>query len=387
MQEVFLNTISQKTQSDCTESSRRVYIVQPALPAYRFEFFSRLNQCLDNSLTVIHSENRDLRTISSRSSRFEWEHQIPAIKNVLGLFEWQPGVMNLDLGQCQCVVVSGNPRALSTIFLVLKARMKGVKTVWWGQYWSTTTNPISHISRLLISKFADELLFYTDAEISEYRSNILGKFDSRPLSALNNGLDLEKIARFRSVYKPSERTKSILFISRLTAKCQLDDLFVALSLLALDDVSIDVVGDGDEKASFQATAQALGLEFRVRWHGAITDEAEIARIANNCLLFVYPGSVGLSLIHAMSYGLPAIIHDDRWRQGPEFAAFSEGSTGLSFKMNDIDSLAAKIEALVREPRRLAEMSAESLKVVQDRFNLQGMVARMTATIQGTSTHD
>ena len=72
----------------------------------------------------------------------------------------------------------------------------------------------------------------------------------------------------------------------------------------------------------------------------MAEEPDIAQIANRCRLFVYPGGVGLSLIHAMAYGLPSIIHDDRWRHMPEIAAFQDGRTGRTFEREDPGSLAS-----------------------------------------------
>ena len=36
-------------------------------------------------------------------------------------------------------------------------------------------------------------------------------------------------------------------------------------------------------------------------------------------IFVYPGEVGLSLIHAMAYGLPCLVHSDRLKHMPEIS--------------------------------------------------------------------
>ena len=60
-------------------------------------------------------------------------------------------------------------------------------------------------------------------------------------------------------------------------------------------------------------------------------------------LFIYPGSVGLSLIHAYNYGLPSIIFSDMRYHMPESAAFKEGFNGISYKKDSATSLARSID--------------------------------------------
>ena len=62
----------------------------------------------------------------------------------------------------------------------------------------------------------------------------------------------------------------------------------------------------------------------------------------NSDIFVYPGGAGLSLLHAMSFGLPVITTDDLASQGPEFELLIPGITGDVYKNNSFEDLADKI---------------------------------------------
>ena len=66
----------------------------------------------------------------------------------------------------------------------------------------------------------------------------------------------------------------------------------------------------------------------------LSNEEEISKLYNFCRCFVYPGEVGLSIIHAMSYGLPAIIHNNINHHNPEHAAFTNEVNGLVFDENN-----------------------------------------------------
>ncbi|MCH7658927.1 MAG: glycosyltransferase, partial [Bacteroidetes bacterium] len=59
-------------------------------------------------------------------------------------------------------------------------------------------------------------------------------------------------------------------------------------------------------------------------------------------VFVYPGGIGLSILHAMSFGLPVITTDDLTSQFPEFELLLPGINGDVYKDNSAEDLADKI---------------------------------------------
>lgn len=104
------------------------------------------------------------------------------------------------------------------------------------------------------------------------------------------------------------------------------------------------IGGGAEKEKLQAQADRLGLSQRVRFYGPSYGERELSTLIYNADLCVSPGNVGLTAIHAFSYGCPVITHGSFENQMPEFEAISEGRTGGFFKEGDADSLAAAVDS-------------------------------------------
>ena len=94
--------------------------------------------------------------------------------------------------------------------------------------------------------------------------------------------------------------------------------------------------------------------------------------------------MGLSLIHAMAYGLPAIVHNDRRTQMPEFAAFSEGVNGWSFRRGDAAHLASVIGSALRTTDALDLASSHASATVERSFNTRQMVENMSALISQLS---
>jgi glycosyltransferase involved in cell wall biosynthesis len=299
-----------------------------------------------------------------------------------GIF-WQTGALSIRIAHGDVVVVNGAPRCLSNIALLLKARLQGASTIWWGHYWSSTSRAWRAALRMPLIRLADAVLFYTDREVEEYRA--AGRGVSKVVTALNNGIETEEIERLRESYDPVSRPRDLLFIGRLTHKAELGLLLEALALPACKGVSLDVIGGGNEEAKLHRRCNELGLADRVNWRGGMTNERRIAEIANSCKAFAYPGAVGLSLVHGFAYGLPAIVHNDRWTHMPEIAALRAGENGETFVAGSAASLSETIRTVLDEPQRLIRMSAAATDTTTRSFNAADMVDRFLSVIEEVSS--
>ena len=356
----------------------KVIVLQPTVPGYRLGFFRRLHHRFGPAFTVYASERGS--GISAHDGAAEvWEHRLGAIVTLLPGLHWQRGVLSIPFSKADVIVVSGNPRYLSTLALLLKARWTGARTIWWGHYWSSTSSPARARLRLLLTRVADAVLFYTDNEVSEYLASRGDR--GRRIAALNNGLEIEPIERLRADYRAADRPRRLLFVGRLTRKTEFQLLLESLARPECSGVHLDVIGPADGSAGLRRLAASLGIGERVTWHGGISDEAKIAEIANRCRLFFYPGSVGLSLIHGLAYGLPAVVHDDRWSHMPEVAAFRDGTNGLAFRKGDAGSAASVVSRLVDDVTLLNAFSRAATATVTTSFNASDMAARFIRLIE------
>lgn len=355
----------------------KIIILQPALPQYRFDFFQRLYAHYGDGLRVYYSPI-DMGALTAARELDAWECPIGPMLNPMRGVELQVGALSIPVSKDDLLVVCGAPRNLSTLLVLAKARMKGAQTIWWGQYWSATSELHRHRLRMKLSRFADALLFYTDAEVARYNAD--GWTHSGPVGALNNGIDLTQVCRLRTTYDLAERGRNLLFIGRLTEKAQLGVMVSALADPALADCHLHVIGDGSQEVVLRAQALSMGVADQITWHGGTTDEEYIAKVANLCAAFVYPGQVGLSLIHAMAYGLPSVVHGDRLRHMPEIAAFVEGETGDSFEPGSDAALARVVAGLLSDRERLHGMAISSTATVEQNFTTEAMARRFVAFV-------
>lgn len=356
-------------------SCPRVIFCQPALPAYRIDFFDRLANRLGSRFALYYSPT-DMGVLTQDREIFSWERPVGAIRPLLrGVVEWQPGALSIPMKRGDTLIVCGGPRTLSTLALLLKARWRRVNTIWFGHYWSSTSTGYLFRLRIALMRLVDAILFYTDQEVDEYRAGF-GRHDKRLISAINNGINTDPIVAVSVPYQAERRPRDILLIGRIQEKCRAELLLYALTDRRLAGIRLQIVGDGPERMKLEALAERLELSDAIVWHGGIVNEAEIAKIANRCRIFVYPGAVGLSLIHSMAYGLPAIVNDDRWGNMPEITAFSSGVTGVSFTKGDAADLADKIAQTIDDDEALNRWSEEAQRRASQLYNTRGMADRV-----------
>ena len=356
----------------------KIVIVQPEIPKYRLAFFNNISNYDCSELKVYYSKGNLGELTNSVSEN--WASRIGILINFNVGISWQQGAIGIKLNRDDILVLSGNPRVISTLILLFRAKLLKVKVIWWGHYWSSTSKKWRQSLRLLPMILANALLFYTDVEAEAMRNRKLWCFKNKNISALNNGLDVTTINKFKFPYESASRNKECLFIGRLTEKSKITDLIYALSYINDKNIVVNVIGEGNDRGKLEILAKHLNVDKNFIWHGAVTDESKIANIANRCRLFVYPGSVGLSLIHAFAYGLPAILHNNITCHMPEVSAFEHNYNGHSFEYNDVASLAKTLNETINDDIKLNLLS-KGTHVVGDSYTTDDMAIRFKELVK------
>jgi glycosyltransferase involved in cell wall biosynthesis len=375
----------------------KVLIQQPVIPAYRVAVFSALADRADLACEV-HASMQAPGCPDTCSDEFAFAfHAHPCRTLWNGAAFWQAGLgIPSHFGPGDVLVASGNPRFLSTLRLILQAKRRRLGIVWWGHGWSASSKPLrASPRRVLMRLLADAWLLYTQQEVERYEA--LG-FASNRLFAANNTIDCSPMdaaiglwegprgEEFR-VRERIEKNRMLLFCGRLTEKPGLGKALEALALLLARDsrYTLVVIGDGPERAGLERVAQQLGIGDRVRWLGALYDEGELAPWFLSAACFVYPGAIGLSLLHAFAYGLPVVTHDDAATQCPEFAALRDGHNGRTYRHGSVENLAQAIQSLTERPDLRDEMGRHARETMRRNYSIERMVESFHRAIRGASS--
>ena len=351
----------------------KLHIIQPALPKYRKPLFDKLSEKFN---LKVYASKKDFLGVNSIKNT-NYATILGDFVNIFNLFFWQKGLsLYKAYDKGDCVVINGNPRILNYMLLLAFLRVRGIETIWWGHGWSAGSHGLSSRIRLMISRVATKRLFYNDAELTKI--NIPNSY------SLNNGLcsseiNFNKIERNFQLGK-FENTLNLIFIGRLTNKSNMELLLKALSLCP-SGINLTVIGDGQLRSEYERIVSSLKLTSRVNFIGALYSESDIGKHMIKSHVFIYPGAVGLSLIHAFNYGVPCIIHSNRDNHMPENFAFKENFNGLSFDMGCEISLSKAIIKFFKMDNKCYKLMSENARntVLKD-YNLESMFQRFYQAI-------
>lgn len=194
---------------------------------------------------------------------------------------------------------------------------------------------------------------------------IYNSIDYKKQLYYNDNAKQEKFNLFKNDYP------YVIFSGRLINIRKLDVLLKAVSILKAGNTELNVliIGNGPMEESLKRMTNDLNLDDNVIFYGACYDEKILAQFFKNSMCSVFPGPIGLSLIHGMTYGTPVIINDNYDSQKPEIEAFVEGQTGFVFAENDALSLSnvlTRMLDLSTDTRN--KMKAKSAEIIKEKYN-------------------
>lgn len=168
------------------------------------------------------------------------------------------------------------------------------------------------------------------------------------------------------------RDDALLFVGRLAKQKGLDLLLRALGTLP-DHLSLDVIGDGEERTALEALASSLGITDRVRWHGA-KPAGELAAFYRRAAALVVPSTdegLGLVAVEAQLCETPVIA----FASGGVVDVISNGVSGVLVQERSSEALARAITQLLASPDRGAAHARAGAKQARERFSPDHVAGR------------
>jgi glycosyltransferase involved in cell wall biosynthesis len=151
------------------------------------------------------------------------------------------------------------------------------------------------------------------------------------------------------------RGDRLLFVGRLNRQKGIEILLHAMSRMTGVAPGLDVVGDGEDRASLQQLAAGLGLAERVTWHGALPQD-ELAAFYRRAIALVVPSvdeGLGLVAVEAQLCATPVVA----FASGGLTDVVQQDHTGVLVPDIDAGALAAALTSLLARPDRGASLGA------------------------------
>lgn len=270
---------------------------------------------------------------------------------ILKYFIWQKGSLRAIMNKRYThVILYGDSFYLSNWFILIYCRLFNIKTAIWTHGLYKDMKKIAKIYNTVFYKLTNYVFLY-----GNYAKNkmLLKGFNPSKLLVVFNSLDYDKQLKIREnltdndVYKNYFKNDKpvLLYIGRIQKVKKIEMVILALETLLFtkNEFNFIIVGNGKEKENLEKLVKEKNLNDNVWFYGDCYDEEIIGNLIFNSVVCVSPGNIGLTAMHSMVYGTPAITHNNFNNQGPEFEAIEESVTGGFFEENDIDSLIEVIE--------------------------------------------
>lgn len=302
----------------------------------------------------------------------------------------------IDPSRFDVAIFEWNVHYLSLAPALIKAKRKNVKTILWGHGQSANDGTWRAWPRTSLARRADGLITYGEGARKRLIENgfdpascfvALNSIDQTPIQTARANL----ISQFGSIESTRTALRRelnltsdfvVLFVSRLEELRRVDVLLRAIAKCKSSGARIEaiIVGEGPNRSALDQLARELQIEDQIKWTGALYDESELARRFLSSDVFVFPSYMGLSVLHAFGYGLPAIIGDNLALHGPEAEAVVDGKTGLIFRHHDPNDLAEKILKLRSNMELRSRLAREAHNSALNRHTIDQMVAGLSQAI-------
>jgi glycosyltransferase involved in cell wall biosynthesis len=345
----------------------KLAIQQRVLPNYRAPFFDLLASACGGGMSLFSGLPRPSEgiTVASRLkvARYQQGRNVHLLDGALYLC-YQQGLMDwLEEHNPDALIVDANPRILSTSAAVKWMHARRRPVIGWGLGAPPLSGPLAgfrQMRRLSSLRRFDALLAYSRRGAQEYAS--LG-FPRERIFVAYNSVSPAPAHPLPSRPLTFDPRPVVLFVGRLQARKRVDSLLRACA--EIQNLRLVIVGDGPERPALEALARDVypHAEFAGSKHGA-----ELKPLFEAADLFVLPGTGGLAVQEAMSYGLPVIVAQG---DGTQDDLVREGN-GWQIPPDDFEALVATMQEALSDPARLRRMGEESYRIVREEINIERM---------------
>lgn len=331
----------------------QVAVVYHFYPHYRRAVIEALARSDVADFTFIGDDHEYLGSVEparlSPAVRFE----LAKTHHIGGPFMWQWKAFTVAFDRrFDTIIFHPVPHWPCTWMGVIAARLMGKRTLYWGHGLREQPRGVKGLIRRWFNALPHEHMFYgrvakalhVGLGWSPAKVHVIyNSLDFEEQSRIARGITDERLVNVRQELFGDASVPVVACTTRLIAMRRLDLLIEALAELAARGLRANLllIGDGPERASLERLSRERGVS--THFEGACYDEQRLAELIMASNVVASPGRVGLTVIHALTYGVPVVSHGDVRDQAPEWEAIIPGVTGSHFEAGSVSSLADALE--------------------------------------------
>lgn len=173
----------------------------------------------------------------------------------------------------------------------------------------------------------------------------------------------------------SKSDLKIIFVGRMVREKGVEDLLSAFSLLITkkrltSKCTLELFGDGPDRVLFENLTKSLSISDFVTFKGFVRQEKMIIQEGSIFVLPSYREGFSISLLEAMSLGLPIVATDI----GGNKEALEGGECGLLYKAGNIKALAKNLETLINDTEVAENLSTNAKRIFRKKYKLESMAS-------------
>ena len=354
---------------------------------YRFPVYDKMGRELGCDFFFFDTIFQDIKPFDP-SKLTGFRKNIHSVKLGFKSFIWHTGIRPIFNRKYTHYIISGSSTYLVNWLILLWSWLMGKKLfIWCHGFHSPVKGKRSRLVARMFYAHADGLLMYN----SYYAPNMID-IGCKPerIYSIHNSLDTHRQTEIYNSLQPSDIYKEhfgndapvAIYIGRIQKRKKIDMLIKAVHDLCCQgkELNLIIVGGISDDSSLEELTQKLGMQNRVWFYGPSYNEEENGCLLYNASVCVCPERVGLTSIHALSYGTPVVSNDNFENQEPEFQAILGGDKGSFYEEGSIISLSEHIWRWVNVSneernniRRVARKTIEEEWSVDYQINLLNKV--------------
>lgn len=296
------------------------------------------------------------------------------------------------------VIFLGNVYFISTWFAAIVCRLKGIKVHMWTHGLIKNEKFLKWLIRRSFYSLSDNLLLYGKNALNVLKDK---GFSKSKTYVIYNSLDYDlQKKHFELLISDRDKLKNrvgfsnenhiILFTGRITNNRNLDSLIYLLKKIYTNDKKIRllIIGDGPYMNSLISLSEELKVRHLINFYGACYDEDILSSLIMASDVLYFPGDIGLSAVHALSYGTPIVTHNNFEAHKPEFEAIIDGTNGSFVDISNEKVVIEKINYWLNQKIQSPVKMGEKCRINIDKYyNPHVQIKLINAIINDTYDKD